>query len=95
MFQHSRRRGGFSLPGLIVLAVLALGLLALMIARFSASKRSNAVEVSAYLAPTPAVSAAAKPEPLCLPYTVDMSTPGAAISGLGMPFWANPRPDSI
>ena len=59
MFQHSRRRGGFSLPGLIVLAVLALGLLALMIARFSASKRSNAVEVSAYLAPTPAVSAAA------------------------------------
>ncbi len=59
MYHRFRRRGGFSLPGLIVLAVLALGLLALMILRFSASRRGPAVEVSAYLAPTPAVSTAA------------------------------------
>ena len=58
MYHRYRRRGGFSLPGLIVLAVLALGLLTLMILRFSASRKGPAVEVSAYLAPTPAVSGA-------------------------------------
>ena len=58
---HNSRRKGVSLPALILTAVLALGLIVLIAVRFSASRRVEAAEVSAYLAPTPDAQAVSFP----------------------------------
>ena len=58
---HNSRRKGVSLPALILTAVLALGLIVLIVIRFSASRRAEAAEVSAYLAPTPDAQAVSLP----------------------------------